>query len=123
MDSVNQMKILVADDIPDRALHVLQAQPGWTVVNLPAKPPGAGPVAEEITDADALIVRSATKVTSELLGQATRLRVIGRAGVGVDNVDLDAATPTVRLQSAYAKNRKEAALPLSAPPPMMCAIP
>jgi len=86
------MKILVADDIPDRALHVLQAQPGWTVVNLPAKPPGAGPVAKEITDADALIVRSATKVTSELLGQALRLRVIGRAGVGVDNVDLDAAT-------------------------------
>lgn len=41
---------------------------------------------------DALIVRSATKVTEELLAQATRLKVIGRAGVGVDNVDVDAAT-------------------------------
>jgi D-3-phosphoglycerate dehydrogenase len=49
-------------------------------------------VAEEICDADALVVRSATKVTAQLLAKAERLRVIGRAGTGVDNVDLDAAT-------------------------------
>jgi len=49
-------------------------------------------VAEAIRDADALVVRSATKVTAQLLGHAQRLRVIGRAGVGVDNVDLEAAT-------------------------------
>jgi D-3-phosphoglycerate dehydrogenase / 2-oxoglutarate reductase len=48
---------------------------------------------EEIVDRyDALIVRSATKVTAELIGRATNLKVIGRAGVGVDNVDVDAAT-------------------------------
>jgi D-3-phosphoglycerate dehydrogenase / 2-oxoglutarate reductase len=46
----------------------------------------------ELADADALIVRSATKVTPELLDKAPRLRVVGRAGVGVDNIDLDEAT-------------------------------
>ena len=49
-------------------------------------------MADEIGDADALVVRSATKVTAPLLEKAPRLRVIGRAGAGVDNVDLDAAT-------------------------------
>src|SRR5262249_57514990 len=46
----------------------------------------------EIADADALIVRSATKVTAELLDKAPKLRAVGRAGVGVDNIDLEAAT-------------------------------
>ena len=45
-----------------------------------------------IGEYDALAVRSATKVTAKLLEKATRLKVVGRAGVGVDNVDLDAAT-------------------------------
>src|SRR5438105_3187021 len=86
------MRILIADDISDRAVQVLQAQPGWTVVNLHSKAHRGGSVKEEIGESDALLVRSATKVNAELLAQATRLRVIGRAGVGVDNVDLDAAT-------------------------------
>ena len=51
-----------------------------------------GALEERIGAYDALIVRSATKVTADLLEQAARLRVIGRAGVGVDNVDVDAAT-------------------------------
>ncbi len=46
----------------------------------------------EIVDAQALIVRSATKVTAELLDKAPKLRCVGRAGVGVDNIDLEAAT-------------------------------
>src|SRR5207302_5930145 len=54
--------------------------------------PAAASLASELAEADALVVRSATRVTDELLSQARRLRVIGRAGVGVDNVDLDAAT-------------------------------
>src|SRR5205814_326246 len=45
-----------------------------------------------VADADAIIVRSGTAVDRELIQKATRLRVIGRAGVGVDNVDVDAAT-------------------------------
>ena len=51
-----------------------------------------GDLAERIGDYDALIVRSGTKVTRELIERAGRLKVIGRAGVGVDNVDVDAAT-------------------------------
>jgi D-3-phosphoglycerate dehydrogenase len=51
-----------------------------------------GDVGDHIGDYDALIVRSATKVTADLLERAARLRVIGRAGVGVDNVDVEAAT-------------------------------
>jgi D-3-phosphoglycerate dehydrogenase len=84
------MKILVADSVSERAVEILREEESWEVVFLPKKP--GGNVAEEIRDADALIVRSATKVTSQLLANASRLRVIGRAGVGVDNVDLDAAT-------------------------------
>ena len=47
---------------------------------------------ERIADYDAIVIRSATKLTAELIERATRLKVIGRAGVGVDNVDVDAAT-------------------------------
>ncbi len=86
------MKVVVADSISESALEVLNSQPSWRVVYLPGKPAGAGSLADEIRDADALIVRSSTKVTGDLLAAASRLGVIGRAGVGVDNVDLDAAT-------------------------------
>jgi D-3-phosphoglycerate dehydrogenase len=84
------MKILVADNISERALELLQAERSFAVVNLPGK--AGASLADEIRDAEALIVRSATKVTAQLLEHAARLRAIGRAGVGVDNVDLDAAT-------------------------------
>src|ERR1700721_2379440 len=80
------MKIVVADTISDRGIELLR-ESGWQVV-LPA----AAALPAEIADADGLIVRSATRVTSELLDKAYRLRVVGRAGVGVDNVDMDAAT-------------------------------
>ncbi len=84
------MRILIADSVSERAVEILREQESWDVVFLPKKA-GAN-VAEEIRDADALVVRSATKVTVQLLAKAERLRVIGRAGTGVDNVDLDAAT-------------------------------
>src|SRR6201997_2243073 len=83
------MKILIADSVDESVVGILKADPSWTIVNLPKT---KGKVEEEIRDADALLVRSATKVTAELLEKAKSLRVIGRAGVGVDNVDLDAAT-------------------------------
>ncbi len=87
------MKILVTESISERALELLRGDGSWEVVYLPGKPAGGGAsLAEEVREADALIVRSATKVTADLLEPARRLRAIGRAGVGVDNVDLDAAT-------------------------------
>src|SRR5207248_7992386 len=51
-----------------------------------------GELAERIGDYDGILIRSATKLTADLIERADRLRVIGRAGVGVDNVDVDAAT-------------------------------
>ena len=88
-NSENTMKILLQTAFAISVIEILKADPSWEVVNLPKT---KGKVADEIRDADALLVRSATKVTAELLEKAKRLRVIGRAGVGVDNVDLDAAT-------------------------------
>ncbi len=80
------MKIVVADKISERGLALL-GEPGWEVVV-----PAAGSLEAALAGADALIVRSATRVTDALLERAPRLRVVGRAGVGVDNIDLDAAT-------------------------------
>ncbi len=80
------MRIVVADKISDRGLALLD-EPGWQVVC-----PSADVLLAELASADALIVRSTTRVNGALLQQATKLRVIGRAGVGVDNIDVDAAT-------------------------------
>ncbi len=84
------MKILIADNISEKAAKILQAENSWQVVNLPKEKNRS--LIEEIRDAEALVVRSATKVTAELLERAPKLRAVGRAGVGVDNVDMDAAT-------------------------------
>ncbi len=86
----NEMKILVADEVSKKALDVLQSESSWRVIFLPKRKDLS--LIEEIKDADALVVRSATKVTADLLAHARQLRAIGRAGVGVDNVDLDAST-------------------------------
>ena len=83
------MKIVIADGLPASALHHLQ-QPDWTIDAKQGRP--AAELASNLTDADALIVRSATKVTRELIESAPKLRVIARAGTGVDNVDVVAAT-------------------------------
>jgi D-3-phosphoglycerate dehydrogenase len=80
------MKVIVADKISERGVELLK-QSGWNVVQTTKETLGG-----ELPDADALIVRSATKVTAELLDKGPRLRVVGRAGVGVDNIDLDEAT-------------------------------
>jgi len=80
------MKIIVADKISERGIALLR-DAGWNVLT-----PAAAALPAELADADALVVRSATKVTAALLEKATRLRAIGRAGVGVDNVDMEAAT-------------------------------
>jgi D-3-phosphoglycerate dehydrogenase len=80
------MKIVIADKISERGIALLK-DTGWTVVM-----PAAASLPSELADADALVIRSATKATAALLEKAPKLRVIGRAGVGVDNVDMDAAT-------------------------------
>ncbi|MGH9647378.1 MAG: hydroxyacid dehydrogenase [Bryobacteraceae bacterium] len=81
------MKILVAEPLAAAGIELLKAQPGWDIVISNPKE-----YAQHLADADALFVRSAVKVNADVLALAPKLRVIGRAGVGVDNVDLPAAT-------------------------------
>jgi len=82
------MKIVVAEKISSSAVELLK-EPRWTVVTPDQLD---GKLASQLESADALIVRSAVQVDTRLLEHANKLRVIGRAGVGVDNIDLDAAT-------------------------------
>jgi D-3-phosphoglycerate dehydrogenase len=79
------MKVLVAENIGSSGVELLKRHFDVDVG-------GNGDIAERISEYDALIVRSATKVTAELIDRAENLKVIGRAGVGVDNVDVPAAT-------------------------------
>lgn len=81
------MKILVAEPLAAAGVKLLQRQPSWNVIVSNPKE-----YAQHLADCDALIVRSAVRVNQAVLAQAPNLKVIGRAGVGVDNVDLDAAT-------------------------------
>lgn len=82
------MKIIVAEKISPSAVAQLQ-EPGWTVLTADQLD---GKLPEHLESADALIVRSAVQADAGLLEHAKKLRVIGRAGVGVDNIDLEAAT-------------------------------
>lgn len=86
----NQFKVLVSDSMSDIGLTALRAAPN---VEVDLK---TGLSAEQLLEIipayDALLVRSATRVTAEVLRAGTRLRVVGRAGVGVDNIDVEAAT-------------------------------
>jgi len=84
------MKVLISDPMSDEGLGVLEAQEGLTVVNRPGMSPAE--LLEEVRDAYALVVRSKTKVTEEVISAAENLRVVGRAGAGVDNIDLEAST-------------------------------
>jgi len=82
------LKIVLAEKVSPSTLAIFQKEPGWNVItadkitDLPA----------ELADADALIVRSAVQADAALLAAAPKLRIIGRAGVGVDNIDAEEAT-------------------------------
>ena len=82
------MKIVVAEKISSSALELLR-EPDWVVLTSEQL---NGRLAAHLESADALIVRSAVQVDAQLLEPARNLRVVGRAGVGVDNIDLEAAT-------------------------------
>jgi D-3-phosphoglycerate dehydrogenase / 2-oxoglutarate reductase len=83
------MKVVLAEKVSPATLAVFASEPGWEVLTHDKLPDGL-PAA--LADADALVVRSAVQVDDKLMEQAPRLRVIGRAGVGVDNIDAEAAT-------------------------------
>ncbi|MDX9820172.1 MAG: phosphoglycerate dehydrogenase, partial [Desulfococcus multivorans] len=84
------MKVLVSDNLGEIGIQMLQKANG---IDVDVK---TGLAPEElksiIGDYDALVIRSATKVTEDLLQAAGRLKVVGRAGIGLDNVDIAAAS-------------------------------
>jgi len=84
------MKILISDPLSEEGLKIFKEVKEFQIdVNTGLKPEA---LKEIIKDYDALVVRSATKVNKEIIAAARKLKVIGRAGVGLDNVDLEAAT-------------------------------
>lgn len=84
------MKVLISDKLSTTGVQFLESQQGLKVVNRPGLSPEE--LIAEVGDADALIVRSKTKVRKDVLAAARQLKVIGRAGAGVDNIDLEEAT-------------------------------
>jgi len=84
------MKIFVADKISETGVDYLRSCDGIEVDFTPGL--SQQEVTERLQDTDGLIVRSAVKVTREMIESSPRLKVIGRAGIGVDNIDVEAAT-------------------------------
>ena len=83
-------KVLVSDALAAQGLEILRQARGIDVVDRPGVSPEE--LRELVRDVEGLVIRSGTKVTADVLAQAEKLRVIGRAGIGVDNVDVPAAT-------------------------------
>ncbi|MCD6448170.1 MAG: hydroxyacid dehydrogenase [Thermoplasmata archaeon] len=81
------MKILITDEVAEEAMNLLKEKHEVVFKELRGEE-----LAREIGKYDALMVRSATKVTRDIIERAERLKVIGRAGIGVDNIDIDAAS-------------------------------
>jgi D-3-phosphoglycerate dehydrogenase len=85
------MKIVVCDPISPNGIALLQQRPEFEVIVLPKRLPEPE-LLPVVADATALLVRSETKVTRKVIEAAPKLRAVGRAGVGIDNVDVEAAT-------------------------------
>lgn len=85
------VKVLVSDKLSETAVQIFRDR-GVEVDYLPALGKDKDQLAEVIGQYDGLAIRSATKVTEKLLSRATNLKVVGRAGIGVDNVDIPAAS-------------------------------
>jgi len=83
------MKVLVLDNVSDVAVDILEAAGINAVV---MKTPSSDELCNLIPDYDGVIVRNATKITADVLEYAKNLKIISRAGVGVDNIDVEAAT-------------------------------
>src|ERR1044071_3402008 len=85
------MNVLICDPISPKGIALFQQRPEFTVTVLKQRLSEAE-LLPLVTETDAMVVRSETKITRKVIEAAPKLRVVGRAGVGVDNVDVDAAT-------------------------------
>ncbi|MBJ21029.1 MAG: phosphoglycerate dehydrogenase [bacterium] len=83
-------KVLVSDSLAEQGVTVLEQAAGIDVLNRPGCSPDE--LLELIADVDGLVIRSGTKVTADVLAIAKNLRIVGRAGIGVDNIDTPIAT-------------------------------
>jgi len=83
-------KVLVSDSLAPQGVEVLAQAAGLEVIERPGASPDE--LLELIGDVEGLVIRSGTKVTADVIARADKLKVIGRAGIGVDNVDVAAAT-------------------------------
>lgn len=83
-------KVFITDKLSEKGVAVFKAEPGFQADVYPTLPPEE--LKKAIADYDAIVIRSATTITPEILEAAKKLKVIGRAGVGLDNVDIPAAT-------------------------------
>jgi D-3-phosphoglycerate dehydrogenase len=83
-------KVLVSDNLAPQGLELLRQSSGIELIERPGISPGE--LLEIIPEVEGLVIRSGTKVTADVIAAATNLRVVGRAGIGVDNVDVAAAT-------------------------------
>src|ERR1043165_361932 len=88
--AMERLRILVTDEVDPQGVDLLRAEPSFIVDERPTRP--LKELLPEIGEYDAFVGRSATQLPGELLRHAKKLRVIGRAGVGTDNIDLPAAT-------------------------------
>src|SRR5688500_4775734 len=86
---MTQPKVLISDKMDPRAAQIFRER-GIQVDEITGKTPDE--LKAIIGDYDGLAIRSSTKVTKDILASATNLKVVGRAGIGVDNVDIPAAT-------------------------------
>ena len=87
---MSRLRLLVTDEIDREGVDLLRAEPAFAVDEVPTLP--AGELARRIGEYDAFVGRSATRLPASILRKGTKLRVIGRAGVGTDNIDIPAAT-------------------------------
>lgn len=85
------MKVMICDPVSPKGIALLQQRPEFQVVVLDKRLSEAELI-PLVSDVEAIVVRSETKITRKLMEAAPKLRVVGRAGVGVDNVDVEAAT-------------------------------
>jgi D-3-phosphoglycerate dehydrogenase len=83
-------KVFITDKLSEKGVAVFKAEPDFQADVFPSLPPEE--LKKAIADYDAIVIRSATTITPEILDAAKKLKVVGRAGVGLDNVDIPAAT-------------------------------
>lgn len=86
------MKVLISDKLSDSGMAILKKAKGLEIINEPGLGKDVPKLKKMIADVDAIAIRSETKLNDDILSHAKNLKVIGRAGIGVDNVDIAAAS-------------------------------